>query len=177
MLKVWSFLFHPPQNGSPVKFLQNWMESNHLLMANILKLHEYQTFGLVKIHDICRIWFANNIFSLLRWNKNYFSWFFKGFQYKVVWSLSDNIAYHIGNWPVQCCSEGIKTTLDRICSYAMLSGASQTTLHRVLICALLPLDYSCALLSEISRATLHRVFICAILSQKYHLLEYYYGVN
>ena len=34
---------------------------------------------------------------------------------------------------VQCYLKGIKTTLDRIFSYAMLSGAFQATLHRVLI--------------------------------------------
>ena len=56
------------------------LNGNHLLMANIFKLHEYQTFGLMKMHNMCKIWFANNIFSLLRWNKKYFSWFFKGFQ-------------------------------------------------------------------------------------------------
>ena len=60
LLKVWRLLVHPP--------------------ANIFKLHEYQTFGLIKIHNMCKIWFANKIFSLLRWNKKYFSWFFKGFQ-------------------------------------------------------------------------------------------------
>ena len=32
-------------------------------MANIFKLHEYQTFGLMKMHNMCKIWFANNIFS------------------------------------------------------------------------------------------------------------------
>ena len=55
------------------------LNGNHLLMANIFKLHEYQTFGLMKIHNMCKIWFASKIFSLIRWNK-YFSWFFKGFQ-------------------------------------------------------------------------------------------------
>ena len=39
------------------------LNGNHLLMANILKLHEYQTFGLMKIHNMCKIWFANKIFS------------------------------------------------------------------------------------------------------------------
>ena len=78
--KFWIFLVHPPQNSDPVKFLRNWTETNHLLMANIFKLHEYQTFGSMKMHNMCKTWFANNIFSLLRWNKKYFSWFFKGFQ-------------------------------------------------------------------------------------------------
>ena len=63
-----------------LKFLWNWTETNHLLVSNIFKLHEYQTFGLMEMHNMYKIWFANNIFSLWRWNKNYFSWFFKGFQ-------------------------------------------------------------------------------------------------
>ena len=29
-------------------------------MANIFKLHEYQTFGLLKMHNTSKIWFANN---------------------------------------------------------------------------------------------------------------------
>ena len=55
------------------------LNRNHLLLANIFKPHEYQTFGLMKMHNMCKIWFANKMFSLLRWNKNYFSWFFKRF--------------------------------------------------------------------------------------------------
>ena len=82
--KFWIFLVHPPQNGDPVKFLRNWTETNHLLVPNIFKLHEYQTFGLMEMHNMCKIWFANNIFSLWRWNKNYFSLFFKGFQFPEI---------------------------------------------------------------------------------------------
>ena len=63
LLKVWSFLVYPPQNGSPVNFFAK-LNGNHLLMASIFKLHEYQTFRLMKTHNICIIWFANNIFSL-----------------------------------------------------------------------------------------------------------------
>ena len=51
------------------------LNRNHLLLANIFKPHEYQTFGLMKMHNMCKIWFANNIFSLLRWNKKYFKGF------------------------------------------------------------------------------------------------------
>ena len=68
LLKVWSLLFHPPQNRGFVKVLRNWTETNHILIANIFKLHEYQTIGLMKMHNMCKIWFANNILSLLRWN-------------------------------------------------------------------------------------------------------------
>ena len=57
LLKVWSFLVHSPQNVGK-------LNGNHLLMANIFKLHKYQTFGLMKIHNMCKIWFANKIFSL-----------------------------------------------------------------------------------------------------------------
>ena len=72
LLKVWSFLVYPPQNGSPVKFFAK-LNGNHFLMASIFKLHEYQTFRLMKMHNMCKIWFANNILSLLRWNKKHFS--------------------------------------------------------------------------------------------------------
>ena len=68
LLKVWSFLFHPPKNCASVKILRNRTETNHHLMVNIFKLNECQTFGLIKIYNICKIWFANNIFSFLRWN-------------------------------------------------------------------------------------------------------------
>ena len=79
LLKVWSFLVHPPQNDDPVKLFAK-LNGNHLLMANNFKLHEYQTFGLMKINNMCKIWFANKIMSLLRQNKKYFSRFFKRFE-------------------------------------------------------------------------------------------------
>ena len=43
------------------------MNGTHLLMASIFKLHEYETFGLMKIHNMCTIWFANNMFSLWKY--------------------------------------------------------------------------------------------------------------
>ena len=79
------------------------LNGNHLLMTNIFKLQEYQTFGLMKIRNICKIWFANKIFSLLRWIKNYFSWFFKGFQlleiilrHKII--MKNNFYFILTNW-------------------------------------------------------------------------------
>ena len=45
--------------------------------------------------------------------------------------------YCIGFCPVQCCPKGIKITLHRFCPDANLSGASRTTLNRVLTCAML----------------------------------------
>ena len=42
---------------------------------------------------------------------------------------------------MQCCPKSIKAKLLRIGFYTMLSGASQTTLHRVFSCAMLPQDY------------------------------------
>ena len=41
---------------------------------------------------------------------------------------------YISFWPVQCCPKSIKAKLQMISLYAMLSGASQTTLHRVFTC-------------------------------------------
>ena len=73
------FFGPPTTKWRPCKIFVK-LNSNYLLMANIFKLHKYKTFGLMKMHNMCKIWFANNIFSLLRWNKKYFSWFFKGFQ-------------------------------------------------------------------------------------------------
>ena len=37
---------------------------NHLLMADIFKLNKYQTFGLMKMYKMSKIWFAYNNFSL-----------------------------------------------------------------------------------------------------------------
>ena len=63
LLKVWSFLVNQPQNGGPVKFFAK-LNGNHFLMANIFRLHKHQTFILMKMHNMYKIWFANNIFSL-----------------------------------------------------------------------------------------------------------------
>ena len=60
----------------------NW---NQFLMTNIFKLHEYQTFGLMKMHSMSKIWFNS-----LRWNKIYFSWFFKGFQLPEIVSWKED---------------------------------------------------------------------------------------
>ena len=73
------------------------LNGNHLLMANIFKLHEYQTFGLMKIHNVQNLIY-HKIFSLLRWNKKYFSCFSKEFQLleiilrlQLYWSLKDDL--------------------------------------------------------------------------------------
>ena len=86
LLKVWSSLSTHHKKVCKVFAKLN---GNHLLMANIFKLHEYQTFGLMKMHNMCKIWLANNIFSLWRWNKKFKKkfWFFKGFQLPEI--LSD----------------------------------------------------------------------------------------
>ena len=57
------FFGPPTTKWQPCKIFAK-LNRNHLLMANIFKLHEYQTFGLMKMHNMCKIWFANNIFSL-----------------------------------------------------------------------------------------------------------------
>ena len=43
----------------------------------------------------------------------------------------------LGYLLVQCCSKSIKTTLNRIFSCALLSGASWITLHKVFACIML----------------------------------------
>ena len=62
LLKVWIFGL-PTTKWRPCKIFAK-LNGNHLLMANIFKLHEYQTFGLMKMHNMSKIWFANNKFSL-----------------------------------------------------------------------------------------------------------------
>ena len=39
------------------------LNGNHLLIANIFKLHEYKTFDLIKMHNMSKIWFVNNKFN------------------------------------------------------------------------------------------------------------------
>ena len=50
----------PTTKWRPCKIFTK-LTRNHLLMANIFKLHEYKTFGLMKMHNMCKIWFANNM--------------------------------------------------------------------------------------------------------------------
>ena len=56
LLKVWIFGL-PTTKWRPCKMFAK-LNGNHLLMANIFKLHEYQTFGLMKMHNMSKIWFA-----------------------------------------------------------------------------------------------------------------------
>ena len=65
------FFGPPTTKWRPCKIFAK-LNGNHLLMANIFKLHEYQTFGLMKMHNMCKIWFANNIFSL--WKRLVYDW-------------------------------------------------------------------------------------------------------
>ena len=46
-------LLGPPTiKWQPCKVFEK-LNGNHLLMANIFKLHKYQTFGLMKMHNMC----------------------------------------------------------------------------------------------------------------------------
>ena len=97
--KSFKFFGPPTTKWQPYKIFAK-LNGNHLLIANIFKHHEYQTFGLMKIHNMCKIWFANKIFSLLRSNKKHFSLFFKGFRFfqgisiilhlHLYWPLKEN---------------------------------------------------------------------------------------
>ena len=39
------------------------LTGNHHLMANIFNFHKNETFGVLKMHNMSKIWFANNKFS------------------------------------------------------------------------------------------------------------------
>ena len=61
--KSLKYLGPPITKWRPCKFFMK-LNGNHLLMANIFKLHKYQKFGLLKMHKMNKIWFANNKFSV-----------------------------------------------------------------------------------------------------------------
>ena len=55
--------------GPPTTIWRPWIvfgkfNENYLLMANIFKLYKCQTFVLLKMHNMRKIWFLNNKFSL-----------------------------------------------------------------------------------------------------------------
>ena len=66
-LKVYIFDL-PSTKWCPCKIFVK-LNGNHLLVTDILKLHKYQTFDLMKMHNMSKIWFPNNKFNLLRWNR------------------------------------------------------------------------------------------------------------
>ena len=76
--------------------------------------------------------------------------------------------------PVECCPKSIKTTLIRIFSCAMLSGAFWATLHKAVPVKFCPKSikttlkkiFPCVILSRVFWATLHKVFTCGILFQE-----------
>ena len=58
-----SFLAYLQQNNGCVNILQYWTEIIFKI-AKIFKLHKPQTSGVMKMHNMSKIWFANNKFSL-----------------------------------------------------------------------------------------------------------------
>ena len=63
LVKDWIFLGPLTTEWRPCKIFAK-LNGNHLLMPNIFKFHEYQTFGLTKIHNMSKIWFASNKYGL-----------------------------------------------------------------------------------------------------------------
>ena len=71
----------------------------------------------------------------------------------------ESLGHYTGFLAVQCCPKSIKTTLNRIFSRAMLSGASWTTLHSFFPVQCCPKSI---------KTTLNRIFACAMLSGDPH---------
>ena len=67
------------------------LNGNYLLMANIFKLHKYKIFGLMKMHNICKIWFAKVWFTINGPSKmlffNFCLFIFSKFQMTIVKNL------------------------------------------------------------------------------------------
>ena len=61
--KSLKFFGPPTTKWRPCKIFAK-LNGNHLLMVIIFKLHQYQTFSLMRNHNIWKVWFANKIFSL-----------------------------------------------------------------------------------------------------------------
>ena len=62
--KILVKFFDPPTTKwQPCKIFAK-LNGNHLLVANIFKLHEYQKFRLMKMHNMTKVSFVNNKFSL-----------------------------------------------------------------------------------------------------------------
>ena len=72
------------------------LNGNHVLMVNIVKLHEYQTFGLIKMHNMSKTWFANNKFNLLRWNKKHCSCISRAFSCQKLSQTWDSAFNYTG---------------------------------------------------------------------------------
>ena len=77
------------------------LNGNHLLVANIFKLHKCQTFGLLKTHNMSKIWFASNKIQFVKkfgllltsFRRNYFLilafFMFPNFKWllsKILWN-------------------------------------------------------------------------------------------
>ena len=64
LLKVWSFLFDPPQNGRPVFFYD--IERKRSFNSQYFQNSRISDFGLMKMHNMSKIWFANNKSNLCK---------------------------------------------------------------------------------------------------------------
>ena len=58
-----NFFGHSARYWRPCKIFAK-LSGSHLLKANIFEFHKYQTFGLLKMDNMNKTWFANNEFSL-----------------------------------------------------------------------------------------------------------------
>ena len=65
------------------------LNGNHLLVANIFKLHEYQTFGSMKMHNMSKMWkpIINSVFETvwLTMNEPPKMLIFKLFPFSIFW--------------------------------------------------------------------------------------------
>ena len=57
------FLGSPTTKWRPCKIFEK-LNENYYLIANTFKLHKYQTFGLMKMHNMRKTGFASNKFHL-----------------------------------------------------------------------------------------------------------------
>ena len=89
--KSLKFFGPPTTKWRPCEFFVK-LNGNHLLMANIFKLHKYQTFGLLELHNMSKIWFANIKFSLWK------TWFTINGLSKMLFHFIASFIFPNFNW-------------------------------------------------------------------------------
>ena len=76
------------------------LNGNHLLVAKIFKLHEYQTFGSMKMHNMSKMWkpIINSVFETvwLTMNEPPKMLIFKLFPFSIFWISNDYFQKYCG---------------------------------------------------------------------------------
>ena len=103
LVKVWSFLAHPPQNDDPLSFLGSWTETIFSNFTNISHLVSWKRIiwaksDLLVMNSVCeKVWVAiYRLSKMLRFNFCLFH--FSKFQMTIVKNLMKKPSFFIMNF-------------------------------------------------------------------------------